>query len=213
MTQTFQLPGGAGNDSLTAATSVLIPACLESLRSSFLGASAPSSPTPTPGQLWADTADGYLKMRNAAGSAWLRMAPLSAGLSLQLHNGSWNDLTLSSTKTAQVGSASRACRVKRLVLMATNASTSSSGNEWRFQLKAYPNATPGSPVDLFSGNVGTFTALSGVGGGAEFVANVGYVLTPNQNATLTDLDRLELVATKLGTGTTLNNFHAVVEVE
>lgn len=216
MTQTYQLPGGAGNESAAQAISTLVPAAAESLRSNFSGATAPAAPTsatPVPGQIWADTADGVMKVRNVADAAWQRAFPLNADMVLQLPNGSWVDLTLSATRTAHIGVAPRAGKIKRLVVITSTASTSSSGNEWQFQLKKYPYSAPGSPVNTISATVGTFTALVGVGGGAETVANKAYVITPDQNLTLADLDKLELVMTKVGTGTTLNNFHAHVEVE
>jgi hypothetical protein len=216
MTQTFQLPGALGNESASQAVSTLLPAACESLRSNFSGATAPALPnsaTPVPCQFWADTADGYLKVRNVGDTAWNRVAPLNAGLSLPTLPGSWVDLTLNATRTAHVGTAPRAGRIRRIVMISSSASTSSSGNEWRFQLRKYPASAPGSPVDCISANVGTFTVLASVGGGVEFVANAAYVITPNQNLTLADLDKLELVVTKLGTATTLNNFHAHVEIE
>jgi len=212
MSQTFQLPASAGTDNAIQAISVLTPACLESLRSNFSGSSAPASPAPVTGQFWVDTASGYLKMRDAAGSAWITVAPLSGGITKML---ALDTLvaSLSATNTTKVGIADRAGTVKRLILLCETASTSSSGNEWQPMLKKYPNSAPGSPVNLFSGTVGTFTALGGVGGGVEFAANKALVFTPNQNATLADLDVLELVITKAGTATTLTNFRAIVTME
>lgn len=211
MTQTFQLPVAPGTDSAAQAISVLLPTCLESLRSNFSGATAPSSPAPVEGQLWADTATGYLKVRNGS-SAWVIVARLSASLVLQLAAEGWAT-NLAASKTDWLGSVPRAGTIKRIVLTTSSASTSSSGNEWQFQVRKYPNSAPGSPVNLFSGTVGTFTALGGVGGGAETVANAAYVLTPNQNAAVLDLDQLDLVVTKVGTATTLNAFRARVEME
>lgn len=210
MTQTFQLPGNS--TSANAAIASMLPAALEALRSCFSGSAAPTSPAPVPGQLWADTSSGWLKVRNTADSAWVPVAPLSAGAVLQLPS-QWDVASLSATTTKKIGAAPRACTVKRLVLLCETASTSSSGNEWQPMLRKRTNATPGTAVDLFTATVGTFTVLSGVGGGAEFVAHKVLVFTPNQNATLSADDVLELVMTKAGTATTLTNFLAWVEVE
>jgi hypothetical protein len=210
MSQAFQLPGA--NDDANQSITVLLPAALESLRSSFAGNSAPSSPAPVAGQLWADTATGLLKYRNSALSAWLVLGSLTAGVTLQLPS-QWDVASLSATATKKIGVAPRAGTVKRLVLLCETASTSSSGNEWQFQLRKRTVATPGSTVDLFSGTVGTFTALGGVGGAVEFVAHKALTLTPNQNAAVGELDVLELVVTKAGTATTLVNFVAFVEME
>jgi hypothetical protein len=40
------------------------------LKGNFSGSSAPSSPSPVPGQLWFDTTDKLLKVRNAADNGW-----------------------------------------------------------------------------------------------------------------------------------------------
>lgn len=209
MSQAYVMPI-ASTDFLNAAMVTAIPNAFEALRSLFSGASEPSAKIAY--QLWADTTSGYLKIRNAANTDWVKLAPLALGVSAQV---SLDTLvaSLSATTTTKVGIAPRAGTVKRLILLAETASTSSSGNEWQPMLKKYPNSAPGSPVNLFSGTVGTFTALGGVGGGVEFVAHKALVFTPNQNQSLADLDVLELVITKAGTATTLTNFRAVVELE
>lgn len=209
MSQTFQLPGA--NDDANQSLTVLTPACLESLRSCFSGAVAPSSPAVVAGQLWADTSTGYLKVRNAANSAWTPIARLSTSTLVQLAID--GQASVSATLTQKFNGYCLPGTVKRLIVLCETASTSSSGNEWQFQLKKYPNSAPASPVNLISATVGTFTALGGVGGGAETVAHKCYVLTPNQNLSVVDLDVLELVLTKAGTATTLVNLRAFVEIE
>lgn len=211
MSQTFQLPTTL--DDVNQGSTVLLPACLESLRSSFSGATAPTSPAPVPGQLWADVASGYLKVRNVANSAWVPLAPLSANAVLQMPT-LWDTVaSLSATQTQKVGAAPRAGTCKRLLLLCDTASASSSGNEWQPMLRKRTAAAPGTPVDLFTAAVGTFTALGGVGGGAEFVAHQVLEFVANQNQALAKDDVLELVMTKLGTATTLTNVRAWVEIE
>jgi hypothetical protein len=51
--------------------------CLESLRSCFSGTSAPSSPTPVEGQLWADTTNNTLNVYD--GATWRIIAYYTAG--------------------------------------------------------------------------------------------------------------------------------------
>jgi hypothetical protein len=214
MTQTFQLPGL--NTAQAAAIATNIPAAIESLRSNFSGGTAPVAPnsaTPVPCQFWADTTDGWLKMRNLADSAWIKLFPLTVDSVTQMAVQA-SVASLSATTTAKLGAAPRACTVKRLVLLCETASTSSSGNEWQVMLRKRTFAAPGTTVNLFSGTVGTFTALVGVRSPAtEFVAHQVLVFTPNQNAACAADDVLEVVMTRLGTATTLVNFLAWVEVE
>lgn len=211
MSQTFQLP--SLTDYANQAIATAIPAALEAVRSSFAGSSAPTTPAPVVGQLWADTTEGWLKIRNAANSAWLKLWPLTTGAVVQLSVEGWEVASLSATRSGKLAVCPRAGTVKRLVLLCETASTSSSGNEWQPMLRKRTNAVPGTAVDLFSSAAGTFTALGGVGGGTEFVAHQAMVFTPNQNSTVADLDVLELVLTKVGSATTLTNFRAFVEIE
>jgi hypothetical protein len=209
MVQTWQVP--SGSDVLGVAVKTKIPASLEALRTHHSGATEP--PSLVAYMTWADTSTGWLKVRNGANSGWLKVARLTADLAQQVTAEGWAG-TLSATKTEWIGTMPRAGTVKRLVLVSAAGSTSSSGNEVRFALKNYPNATPGSPVDLFSGAVGTFTALGGVGGGVEFTANKALVYVPNQNANVAELDLLELVATYVGSPTaTLTRFRAHIDIE
>jgi hypothetical protein len=210
MVQTYQLP--IGQDNAIQAISVLTPACLEALRNNFAGATAPATPTALACQFWADTANGWLMVRNVGASAWIKAFRLNADHVLQLPS-QWDVASLSATTTKKIGAVPRAGTIKRLVLLCETASTSSSGNEWQPMLRKRTVAAPGSTVDLFTATVGTFTVLSGVGGGVEFVAHKVLAYTPNQNASVAQDDVLELVMTKAGTATTLVNFSAWVELE
>lgn len=198
-------------DRVRVALQTRVANALAALQSLFSGSTAPSSPVA--GQPWIDTSTGWLMVRNIGNSAWVKAASANNDLAFPMpSHGNWNG-ALSASKTARVAVAHRAGKVRRLVLCSSAATTSSSGNEWQIQLKKYPYASPGSPVNLFSGTVGTFTALAGVGGGAEMVANKAYILTPNQNDTLADLDVLELVVTKVGTATALADLQVAVHAE
>jgi hypothetical protein len=209
MSQAFELP--TGTDRMNVAIKNKIAGSLEALRTQHLGTSAPTSVVP--GMLWLDTAASppTLKMRDTSDTVWLVVMSLGSSNLVRLEAVALAG-SLSATATAFAGSVPKACVVSRIVLIASNASTSSSGNEWTVQLKNYPYSTPGSPVDLISAACGTFTALGGVGGGAEHVADQALIYTPDQNLTMADLDVLEFVLTKTGTATTLTDFHAFVEI-
>jgi hypothetical protein len=98
------------------------------------------------------------------------------------------------------------CRIEAVRLISDTVSVSSSGNEWQFGLR---NITAG--VELFSGTVGTFTALGGVGGGAEFAVNTSYRLTTNQNKDLLANAVLAWTMTKVGAATTIARLNLRVE--
>jgi len=207
MSQKYDPP--AVGDKSSVAWLTKMPNSLDALLTCHSGTVAPT--TTQPFMLWADTTTNILKVRNAGDSAWLNLLSIAGDNLVQVHGEGWAG-TLSATKTDYLGGCPRAGTVKHILLLTSTVSTSSSGNEWVMQVKNYPAATPGSPVDLFSGTVGTFTSLGGVGGGAETVADQAYILTPDQNAAVAALDQLELVMTKSGTATTLNNFRAYFEM-
>lgn len=209
MSQTYQLP--AGTDKASTAIKTHIANALEALRSIFSGASEPASPVAY--QLWADTSTSLLKIRNSANNAWLVLGTLQGSSGIYVPSSEFQVASLSATTTLKLGAAKQAGSAVRLCLLCDTASTSSSGNEWQPMLRKRTNATPGTPVNLFSATVGTFTALGGVGGGVEFTAYKVLAFTPDQNATLAADDELELVLTKAGTATTLANFMAWVELQ
>lgn len=209
MSQSYTVP--SGTDKLSTAIKTNIAGCLEALRSLFSGSAEPASPVAY--QLWSDTATSLLKIRNAANNAWLVLATLQGSSGVYVPSSEFQVASLSATTTAKLGAAKQAGSAVRLCLMCDTASTSSSGNEWQPMLRKRTNATPGTPVNLFSGTVGTFTVLSGVGGGVETVAYKVLEFVVDQNATLAKDDELELVLTKAGTATTLANFMAWVELQ
>lgn len=174
---------------------------LQSLRTSFSGAALPIETVA--GMLAINTTDGLLYRRNQADTDWVCVG--SAG-SLGRHAIRAELLALSTTQARRICAPLGGMVVERVVLLSDTASTSSSGNEWQVELR---NVTAG--VDLFSGVVGTFTALGGVGGGAELAVDVPFVLTPDQNATLAPGDVLKLTATAVGSVTTLAELSAIVE--
>jgi hypothetical protein len=206
MSQSWNLPP-AGTDYANVVLKTTFPDAMETLRTLNSGASAPASTVAY--MLWADTSGGYLKMRNAANTGWIRVAPLATESTYTLAS----DLvsSMSATTTFRCGAALRAGTLRRVLIVGETATTSTVANEWRFQVTRYPASAPGSPVTGFSANVGTYTALAGVGGGAELVAFAAYALVPNQNTTVAELDVYTVTATAVGTPTTVANVRAIVE--
>ena len=206
MAQNWNLPP-AGTDYANVVLKTTFPDAMETLRTCHSGASAPTSPVAY--MLWADTTTGYLKIRDGANVAWVRVAPLATESTYTLAS----DLvaSMSATTTFRCGAALRAGTLRRVLIVGETATTSTVAIEWRFQVTRYPASAPGSPVTGFSANVGTYTALAGVGGGAELVAFAAYALVPNQNTTVAELDVYTVTATAVGTPTTVANVRAIVE--
>lgn len=69
--QTYVIPTGTTGQRTEMLTNA--PNRDEALRSSFSGAAAPTSPTPLAGQMWMDTTNDRLTVRNAAGTDWNRV--------------------------------------------------------------------------------------------------------------------------------------------
>lgn len=208
MSQDYSVP--AGSDRMNVAVKTKVPGALAALLSLHSGDTEPA--TTAAFMLWVDTGatPAVLKQRNAADSGWEERCTLG-GDSTQSIEASGFAGTLSASLTDYVGVLPRNATIKALVIVASNASSSSSGNEWTFQLTCYPASAPGSPVNLFSATVGTFTSLVDVGGGSDLAADTAWLLVPDQNAALDAHDVLELVATKVGAATTLNNLRVFVE--
>lgn len=182
MTQSYQSPF-AQDDALSVVMTTDLPETLETLATLFAGGSAPGAPFAS--QPWADTAAAILKLRTAANDGWMDIARLRDKAVKLGATQDWG--TVSGAATSFVLMADEARKVLRIALVSTGSSTSSSGNEVTFDLY---NVTQGH--SLFSGTVGTDTALAGVGGGADFAANTPVVLTPDQNQDVAAGDVLEL---------------------
>ena len=159
----------------------------------YTAATAPTGPLQQ-GQLWYDTTDRQLKQYT--GSTWVMLGP-SAARFCHIDAGE-SARQLSATFTFGFFTPPADCFIEQLRMISDTATTSSSGNEWRFGLR---NVTAGQ--ELFSGNVGTFTALGGVGGGADFAVDTAYVLNCDQNNAVGAGAVLRFTATKLGTATTI----------
>ena len=209
MSQDYALP--IGSDRLNVAIKTKIANSLDALRTLHSGTSAPSSIVAN--MLWLDTSTTppVLKLRDTSDATWISLVSIGQSLTTQMH-AVGHAGSLSATTTALVGSAPRAGTISRVVMMASNASTSSAGNEWQVQVTKYRNSSPGAGLTLISAACGTETALGGVGGGSDFVADKVLVFTPNQNASVADTDVIELTLTKVGSATTLTDFRAFVEL-
>lgn len=209
MAQNFTLPTGSTRANVAIKTN--IAEALEALRTLHSGLTEPASIVAD--MLWLDTSTTppVLKLRDTGNANWIDLLSVASSITTPLTATSFT-AALAATETAFAGIAPRAGTIKRLVLLSGAATTSSSGNEWQPQVTVYPNATPGSPVTCFSATVGTNTALGGVGGGSDFVADQALVFTPDQNATVADLDAIEITMTKDGTPGNLADFRAFVEI-
>jgi len=200
MSQVWTPP--SGTSLLSVAVKTDLPAMLESLRTGFSGATAPSSASAY--QQFINTTTNRKQRRNAANSAWVDEAPLLVDVGMELFRHPCG--TVNATTTFRLAWSHVAGRVLRLGLWSSVTSTSSSGNEWQFTLTNRTTAAA-----LFSGTVGTFTSLGGVGGGAEITANTIYILTPNQNTSLNANALVDLAMTKVGAATSLTDVTLFLE--
>lgn len=194
----------SGSTLLSQAVKTDLPAMLSALRSLHAGTSAP--PSTEAWMLWADTANNQLKQRNGANSAFVVVAPLVQDWgSRTVHKGLGG---LTATATHYLLTAPLNARITRLILVSDTATTGSAAGttEWQFSLR---NRT--AAVNLFSGTVGTGTALGGVGGGAEIAVDTAYILTPNQNQSVLQNAVLDLVLTKVGAITNLGRVDVFLE--
>lgn len=201
MSQTYSMPPALTDNPATVLTST-IPDAMAALRTGFSGASAPSSPIAY--QTWYDTTTGLVKVRDSGNANWITCGPLlgNAGrLTLTVPIAS-----LSATTNFLIGAMPCKATIARIGIISDTTTSSSSGNEWQFMLK---NRT--ASVDLFSGTVGTYTHLSGVGPGSangtgtDITLETAYWLTVNQNADVNASAVLRFDVTKVGTTTTIVN--------
>jgi microcystin-dependent protein len=73
----FDIATADANTGLTMRAA--INAALQALASSSLGLTAPG--TTYPGQFWADTTSGFMKIRNSGNTAWVQLFPLAVAFS------------------------------------------------------------------------------------------------------------------------------------
>lgn len=200
MSQNWQLNFAAQSDSLATAVVTRIPEALEALRSQFSGSAFPANPVAF--QRFAHTGDKLIYERNAANSAWLVVGPLGGNAGRVVVPMRLGALAAG---TYRLLVAPAPLRIVRVGLLASVGVAASSGNEWRWRLR---NQTTG--VELFSGTVGTFTVLSGVGGGA-LTADTVHWLTPNQNQTLLEGAALQLIVEQQGSPTAVADFSITLD--
>lgn len=173
-----------------------LPNMAESLRTMFSGATEPTATAPY--MLWADTAATLIKQRNAADTDWIVIGALNASLSRG--GGVRADFgNVSANVKRRMVVPWKGFTVERFVVVAATSDTGTSGNEWQFKGTNVTDA-----LELFSGVVGTFTVLAGVGGGA-LTLETAYELTPNQNANIPANKILEFSWTKVGAPTATIN--------
>jgi len=203
MSQSWTLPF-VGSDFVNQILKTDVNDFADALRTLHSGSSEPSSMVGL--MLWADTTANKVKQRDAGSTAWADLWRIGQPANRVIHDsGEVGTVSASVNIFANTGDSART--VERVVILSSAGSTSSSGNEVTFQLR---NLT--QSLNLFSGTVGTFTALGGVGGGAEIVASTAWILLPDQNATIAQDDVLELQITYVGAPTaTLTRFKFQIE--
>lgn len=189
----------AGTTKASTAIKTQIADMLQALRTVHSGASAPSSTTPF--MLWADTSAKVIKQLDAAGSTWSVVAPLGGNAGRFVAPVEVGAL---GTKDIDAITWPAPWVATHLVLMSPTTTADSSGNEHQFQLSNQTTA-----VDLFSGTVGTFTTLAGVGGG-NINSHTAYVLTVDQNSAVAAWDDVQIVITAVGSPTAVSTCRGFV---
>lgn len=166
-----------------------------SLRSRFSGTSFPSDTVAGMECIRED--ENLLYVRNEADSAWVAVGP--AYLAQPQPHILGERTTLSAATKLYLPTLQQPFRIERVTILSdtTTIGSVASTTEWQFTLT---NKT--TTNQLFSGTVGTGTALGGVGGG-EITLDVPYILVPDQNAGCSAGDVLELALTTAGSPTTL----------
>lgn len=201
MAQNWLLNFAGQTDSLAAAVVTRIPEALEALRTLFSGSSFPA--TPVAHMLFAHTTDKLIYQRDAANANWLPYAPLNGNpgrLIVPVRLGAL------AAGTFRIAVAPAPMRIVRVGLMASANVAASSGNEWTFRVR---NQTTG--VELFSGTVGTFTTLGGVGGGALTADTVRW-LTTNQNQNALEGAALQFIVAQVGSPDAVADFSITLDM-
>lgn len=201
MAQNWLLNFAGQTDSLAAAVVTRIPDALEALRSQFSGSAFPANPVAF--QRFAHTGDKLIYERNAANSAWLVVGPLGGNAGRVVVPMRLGALAAGTNRLLV---APAPLRIVRVGLLASASVAASSGNEWTFRVR---NQTTG--VELFSGTVGTFTTLSGVGGGA-LTADTVHWLTPNQNHSLLEGAALQFIVAQVGSPAAVADFSITLDM-
>ncbi len=93
--QTYVLPSGTTGQRTEMLTNA--PNRDEAMRSGFSGAAAPTTPTPLAGQLWMDTTNDVLNVRNAAATAWSKLLRSGSVVSADITDGTLVDADIAAT--------------------------------------------------------------------------------------------------------------------
>jgi len=200
MSQNWNIDFAAQSDTLATATVTRIPEALEALRTQFAGSAAP--PTAQPYQRYVNTVDKLVYERNAANTAWLPVGPAGGNggrLIVPVRLGAL------AAGTYRIVVAPAPLRIVRVGLLASVSVAADVANEWTWALK---NQTTG--VQLFSGTVGTFTTLAGVGGGA-LTADLVHWLIADQNQNALEGAALQFIVAAVGAPTPVPDFSLTLD--
>lgn len=203
MTRSFDIVYDGQSDRADTVIKTLLPDAVGSVTDLFIGDGLPD-PSDWPfrdGQLCADRTSKLIYQWHASSGQWRPFAPLfgQAGrrtLALKLG-------ALAADVHRLVAPAPM--RVTRVGLVPSASTSDSSGNEWTFALQNVSEAQA-----LFSGTVGTFTTLAGVGGG-DLVADTAYWLLADQNQELAEGDVLTLTVAAVGSPTAVGDVTLVLD--
>lgn len=164
-----------------------LPEAIESVATEFAGATEPS---PTFAyQRWIDTANGLVKQRNAANSAWVVVRKLFADAQAStVEVFSW---TLTATTTIYLLLTDAATRIDEVLVSVAAPTTSNGTDHWTIMVA---NAT--DTLDLMAAAFDT--------NGSDFAANTPQAMGIDQNNTIaTAGKRVAITFTKAGSATDL----------
>ena len=201
MSQQYSAP--TGSDVSGTAIKTVIPNSLAALLSNNSGTAAPSYAVAF--STWVYTTGSMMRIRNAANNGDIDLFPIDRSAAVLYPHAHLGTLSASGDHYLMV--AKENMTLRSLTLVSSTATTSSSGNEHTFDLY---NLTQGH--SLFSATVGTHTSLEGVGGGSDPVADSPWVLTPDENVSISSGDVIELRHTFTGTPGSLTRVMACLDL-
>lgn len=178
------------------------------LRSSFSGSSAPSSPTPVEGQLWADSTNDFLYIYD--GSSWRQVVKYSS--SSGYHQSSFDIAAnttfapyFTATQTIRLMSAAQAITITAVQITSDTSAATDASNYYTFALQN--GGTAGSSSTAIC------SQTTNSSGGAAITANTSYSLGTISNANIAANEQLKIVCTKTGTPTALATARVYITIQ
>lgn len=193
MVQTYTLP--LDSHTVDDAISTHIYNDLEALRSSFAGASAPSSPTPVNGQWFLDTDDNLLYIYDSSATVRL-FGKATANNSYQhstfeIANANTFPGFFTATMTVKLFNPISAITIIGCSLISSAAAATHASDYYTFNLQ---NGGTGG-----GGSTSICSQTTNSAGGAAITADTSYSLGTISNANIAANEMLKIVMTKTGT--------------